>query len=124
MVNVAVVAGNITRDAEVRVTKGGTPVMTFTVAVNEKRRDQYGEYTDYAHFIPCVLFGTRANSLQRWMTKGTNVTVQGKLNYSSWEKDGQKRNKIELVVSELDFKTVYKSDRMDADVYDDDIPFD
>ena len=61
------------------------------------------EWEDYANFVDCVLFGNRADFLSRTLRKGTKVVVEGKLRYSSWERDGQRRSKLEVVVDDLDF---------------------
>ena len=96
--------GNLTRDPEIRSAQSGVNILTFGVAVNDRRRNpQTGEWEDYANFIDCVLFGNRADYLSRTLHKGTKVVVEGKLRYSTWERDGQRRSKIEVVVDELEF---------------------
>ena len=49
------------------------------------------------------MFGTRAEAIQRYLSKGTKVAIEGRLRYSSWERDGQKRSKIEVVIDEIEF---------------------
>jgi single-strand DNA-binding protein len=79
-------------------------ILTFGMAVNDRRRNtQTGEWEDYANFVDCVLFGNRAEFLSRTLHKGTKVVVEGKLRYSSWERDGQRRSKLEVVVDDVDF---------------------
>lgn len=98
------ISGNLTRDPELRSTTSGSSVLTFGVAVNDRRRNQQtGEWEDYPNFIDCVLFGNRATALSRYLSKGTKVAIEGKLRYSSWERDGQRRSKIEVVVDEVEF---------------------
>ncbi|MCC6102321.1 MAG: single-stranded DNA-binding protein [Olegusella sp.] len=98
------ISGNLTRDPELRSTPGGTQVLTFGVAVNDRRRNsQTGEWEDVPNFIECVVFGARAQALSRFLSKGAKVAIEGKLRYSSWERDGQKRSKIEVVVDEVEF---------------------
>jgi single-strand DNA-binding protein len=98
------ISGNLTRDPELRSTTGGTAVLTFGVAVNDRRRNaQTGEWEDVPNFVDCVIFGTRADALQRYLSKGTKVAIEGKLRYSSWERDGQRRSKLEVVVDEIEF---------------------
>lgn len=98
------ISGNLTRDPEMRSTQGGTQILTFGVAVNDRRRNpQSGEWEDYPNFIDCVVFGNRADSLSKMLTKGMKVAVEGKLRWSQWEKDGQKRSKIEVIVDEVEF---------------------
>ena len=98
------ISGNLTRDPELRSTQGGSQVLTFGVAVNDRRRNpQSGEWEDYPNFIDCVVFGNRASALQKFLSKGSKVAIEGKLRYSSWEKDGQRRSKIEVIVDECEF---------------------
>ena len=98
------ITGNLTRDPELRATQGGTQVLHLGVAVNDRRRNpQSGNWEDYPNFIDCVMFGTRAEAIQRYLRKGTKVAIEGRLRYSSWERDGQKRSKIEVVVDEIEF---------------------
>lgn len=98
------ISGNLTRDPELRSTQGGSQVLTFGVAVNDRRRNpQSGEWEDYPNFIDCVVFGNRANALQKFLSKGSKVAIEGKLRYSSWDKDGQRRSKIEVIVDECEF---------------------
>lgn len=103
-INSVTISGNLTRDPELRMTTNGTHVMNFGVAVNDRRRNpQTQEWEDVANFIDCVVFGARAESLSRFLFKGTKVVINGKLRYSSWETDGQRRSRIEVIVDDLDF---------------------
>lgn len=100
------ISGNLTRDPEQRATQGGTSVVTFGIAVNDRRRDpQSGEWKDYPNFIDCVVFGNRADALAKLLTKGMKVAVEGKLRWSQWEdkSGGGKRSKIEVIVDEVEF---------------------
>jgi len=144
-INRAMISGNLTRDAELRRSQSGMSILNFSVAVNDRRRNpQSGEWEDYANFIDCVMFGTRADSLSNYLVKGTKVAVEGKLRWSQWERDGVKRSKIEVIVDDLEFMSSRNSSpRNDggqsyapaqsyspapvvdtsASVYDEDIPF-
>lgn len=103
-INTVCISGNLTRDAELRATNGGSSVLRFVVAVNERRKDQQGQWSDYANFIDCVMFGNRASAVAQYLTKGLKVSVQGRLHYSSWQgKDGQRRSRVEVYVEELEF---------------------
>ena len=99
------ISGNLTRDPELRSTGGGTQVLSFGVAVNDRRRNQQsGEWEDVPNFVDCVVFGARAEPLSRYLSKGSKVAIEGKLRYSSWEtKEGQRRSKLEVVVDEVEF---------------------
>ena len=98
------ISGNLTRDPELRATAGGTQVLSFGVAVNDRRRNpQTGEWEDYPNFVDCTMFGTRAEAVNRYLSKGSKVAIEGKLRYSSWERDGQRRSKLEVIVDEIEF---------------------
>ena len=98
------ISGNLTRDPELRATASGTQVLSFGVAVNDRRRNpQTGEWEDYPNFVDCTMFGTRAEAVKRYLSKGSKVAIEGKLRYSSWERDGQRRSKLEVIVDEIEF---------------------
>ena len=134
-INRVMISGNLTRDAEVRSTQSGMAILGFGVAVNDRRKNQQtGEWEDYPNFVDCTMFGTRAEKLQPYLAKGAKVAIEGKLRYSSWEKDGQRRSKLEVVVDELEFMSskqggavqhLHTGPALDAaeQVYDEDIPF-
>ena len=105
-INRVMISGNLTRDPELRQTGSGMAVLTFGVAVNDRRRNQQtGEWEDYANFVDCTMFGNRAQGVHPYLSKGMKVAIEGKLRYSTWEKDGQRRSKLEVVVDELEFMT-------------------
>lgn len=145
-INRVVISGNITRDPELRSTQGGMEILALGVAVNDRRKNQQtGEWEDVPNFVDCVMFGNRAKSVSRFLSKGSKVTIEGKLRWSQWERDGQKRSKIEVIVDEIEFMTSRSDGQhgaaphtapaphpyqppiaapvVDASVYDDDIPF-
>lgn len=103
-INRVVVSGNLTRDPELRATPGGTQVLGFGIAVNDRRRNQQtGEWEDYPNFIDCTMFGNRAEALSRILRKGMKVAIEGKLRYSSWEdkNGGGRRSKVEIIPDEV-----------------------
>ena len=103
-INRVLLTGNLTRDPEIRRTQSGMAIMTFGIAVNDRRKNsQTGEWEDYANFIDCTMFGTRAEAVSNFISKGSKVALEGKLRYSTWERDGQKRSKLEVIVDEIDF---------------------
>lgn len=103
-INRVCISGNLTRDPELRSTAGGTCVMSFGVAVNERRKNQAtGEWEDVPNFVDCTVFGKRAEALHRYLAKGAKVAVEGRLRYSSWEQDGRRRSKLDVVVDEIEF---------------------
>ena len=104
-INRAIISGNLTRDSELRATTNGTTTCTFTVAVNERRKNNNtGEWEDYPNFIDCVLFGSRGEKLNQYLTKGVKVAIEGKLRWSSWEdkQSGTIRSRIQIIVDEIE----------------------
>lgn len=97
------ISGNLTRDPELRTLPSGSSVLNFGMAVNDRRKNAGGEWEDYPNFVDCVVFGTRADGLAKVLSKGMKVSLEGKLRYSSWEKDGQRRSKLEVVVEDIEF---------------------
>ena len=128
-INRVSISGNLTRDAELRQTQGGMAILSIGVAVNDRRKNQQtGEWEDVPNFIDCVMFGPRAEKVAKYLAKGTKVAIDGKLRYSSWEKDGARRSKLEVVVDEIEFMSrgQQKSQQQQtasADIYDENIPF-
>ena len=137
-INRVCISGNLTRDPELRSTAGGTSVMGFGVAVNERRKNaQTGEWEDYPSFVDCTLFGKRAEALGQYLTKGAKVAIEGRLHYSSWEKDGQKRSKLGVIVEEVELMSkrdgeqhqsyaqqgYQQAPQVQEACYDEDIPF-
>lgn len=149
-VNQVAVTGNLTRDVELRSTAGGTAVLSFGIAVNDRRKNQQtGQWEDVPNFFECVTFGNRATALSDILTKGMKVAVSGKLHYSSWEKDGQKHSKVDIIANDIeimqnrkpqqDYQSGYQKQayppqpapqayapqpaRQQLDVYDEDLPF-
>lgn len=102
-INRVVISGRLTRDPELKsIASSQTSVLSFSLAVNDRRRNQQTQqWEDYANFIDCTMFGARAESLSHILTKGTLVCVEGKLRWSSWERDGQRRSKIEVIADEV-----------------------
>lgn len=130
-INKATISGNLTRDPELRVTASGMPVLGFGVAVNDRRKNnKTGEWEDYPNFIDCTMFGARAESVSKFLSKGSKVAIEGKLRWSQWERDGEKRSKLEVIVDEIEFMSTRQNTQqpiaapsVDTSMYDEDIPF-
>jgi single-strand DNA-binding protein len=105
-INRVLITGNLTRDPELRATGSGMSVLQMGVAVNDRRKNpQSGEWEDVPNFIDVVMFGTRAESVSRFLSKGSKVAIEGKLRWSSWEDKatGAKRSKVEVVADDIEF---------------------
>ncbi|SCH13851.1 Helix-destabilizing protein [uncultured Collinsella sp.] len=110
-INRVTLTGNLTRDPEMRATSNGTQIMSFTIAVNDRRRNQQtGVWEEYPNFVGCVMFGRRAEALGRYLAKGRKVAVEGSLRYSTWTSDGAKRSKLEVVIDDLELMSSSRSE--------------
>ena len=103
--NTVTVSGNVVRDPELRFTNNNKAVCEFTVAWNQMARDGQEKK---AHFFDCVAWEKMAESVSENARRGQRVTVTGRLNFESWEKDGQKRNKVNLVVEDVGMSLKFK----------------
>lgn len=97
-------SGNLTRNSELRYTQGGAAVLSFGIAVNERHKNAAtGEWESRPNFVDCSMFGNRAQALAQYLTKGAKVALEGRLHYSSWTKDDERRSKLEVIVDEVEF---------------------
>lgn len=137
-INNVSLTGRLTRDPELRVTAGGTQLLSFTLAFNTSVRNrQTGEWDERSNFIDCTMFGKRAEALLNFLAKGQKVAIEGKLRYATWDKDGQRHSKLDLIVDEIDFMAQRQNAAQPAsapdspqapmppvvDTFDEDIPF-
>jgi single-strand DNA-binding protein len=128
-INHVALVGNLTRSPELRSTASGTPVLSFGIAVNDRRKNASGQWEDVPNFFECVTFGNRATALSDILTKGMKVAIAGKLHYSSWEKAGQKHSKVDIIAQEIELmqnrkpQQDYQPPQQAQAVYDEYIPF-
>lgn len=130
-INKVIIAGNVCRDPELRQTPAGNSVLLFGLAVNDSiKNKQTGQWEDRASFFDCVVFAHQAEALSNIICKGMKLTVSGKLRQQTWEKDGQKRSKVEIYVDEVELPPRQQQAAQPAaqptaqpSVYDDDLPF-
>ncbi len=100
--NRVILIGNLTRDPELRYTPDGTPVASFTIAVNRAFTTRQGERE--ADFIPIVVWRKRAETCSEYLAKGSQVAVEGRLQIRNYEdKDGVKRRVAEVVAWSVQF---------------------
>lgn len=95
--------GNLTRDPEMRYLASGTPVVSFGLAMNRTYTTQNGERKEEVCFVRVVVFGKQAESCGQYLTKGRLVFIEGRLQYRSWEVDGQKRSALDVVADRVQF---------------------
>lgn len=103
--NIVVISGNITRQPEHSMTKNGSGVLKFGMAVNERwKNNQTGEWEERPNFFDVIVFGRRTEWLSNNLRKGMKVIVEGRLQYSSWDdkQTGKKRSKVEVIANDVE----------------------
>ena len=104
-INKVFITGNLTRDPELRTTASGSKILEFGIAVNDRRKDPAtGEWSDYANFIDCAMFGNRTDFFAEHLWKGSKAAIEGKLRWSQWEdkNGGGKRSKVSVIVDDIE----------------------
>ena len=99
--NLVVLAGNLTRDVDLRHIGSGTAVADVTVAVNEKRKTANGEWVEDVSFVDVTLWGRTAEIASEYLGKGSNILIEGRLKLDRWDKDGQKHSKLRVVCERM-----------------------
>lgn len=102
-VNQVILMGNLTRDPELRQIPSGQSVCSFSLALNRAYKDQSGEWQEATDFIDCTAWGPLGERVAQYLTKGRRALVQGRLQSRSWEQEGQKRSKVEVLASDVTF---------------------
>jgi len=96
--------GNLTRDPELRQTPSGTSVCQLGVAVNSSYKDSSGQWVEKPNYLDVVVWGTQGENCARYLSKGRQVAVDGRLDQRSWEaQDGTKRSKVEIIAETVMF---------------------
>src|SRR5881396_1134776 len=138
-INRVVLVGNLTRDPELRHTPSGTPVCSLRVAVNTRRKDESGQWTDKPNYFDVTVWGQQGENCAQYLSKGRPVAIDGRLEWREWEaQDGSKRQAVEIVADSVQFlggrmegeQAAYVSagaasggDDFPSSPADDDIPF-
>ncbi|MHB1361995.1 MAG: single-stranded DNA-binding protein [Thermoleophilia bacterium] len=103
-INRVTLVGNLTRDPELRTTPNGKSVCTLGLAVNERYKNESGEWIEKPNFFDIVVWGAQAESCSQYLAKGRQVAVDGRLSFRSWEaQDGSKRSKVEVIANTVQF---------------------
>jgi len=136
--NKIILVGNLGRDPELRYTPQGTPVCSFTVATNEKRKDRAGEMQDITTWFRVTLWGRQAETASQYLTKGRPIYIEGRLRLEEYtDKDGNKRQSLEVNASDIHFiggrgdephvsaskSSISDPQAPNVELSDDDIPF-
>lgn len=102
-INTVVIAGHTAKDPEIKVTPSGTAVLSFSLAVNDAKKNAQGEWEEIANFFDCALFGGRAERIAQYITKGSKLTVNGKLHQDRWQaQDGTNRSRVSIIVQDIE----------------------
>ncbi len=101
----AIIAGNVTRDPEMRTTPSGSQVCSFTIAVNRSYKGSDGTQQDSVSYLDCVAWGKSGETINQYINKGSALLVSGRLEQRSWDdkNTGQKRSRVEIVVDDFSF---------------------
>lgn len=101
--NQVILMGNLTRDPELRQIPSGQSVTSFSLALNRSYKGQDGDWKEATDYVDVVAWGPLGERVAQYVTKGRPVLVNGRLQSRSWEQDGQKRSKVEVVAQDVTF---------------------
>lgn len=142
--NSVTLSGNLGQDAEVRYTNSGLVITSFSLAVSKSRKQSDGSYKDVTSWVDCVMYGKRGEAMygNGMLQKGVRLAIVGRLHQNVWEKDGQRRSKLEVIVDNVVTMTAQRQQQQGyqaaaqqpqyqatpqpaayPDMYDEDIPF-
>lgn len=103
-INRVVISGNLTRDPELRsIPSSGTSVCSLRIAVNSRRKDESGQWVDKPNYFDVSVFGAQGENCAQYLSKGRPVAVDGRLNWREWEKDGVKRQSVDIIADSVQF---------------------
>jgi single-strand DNA-binding protein len=102
-INQVILMGNLTRDPELRTTPNGQSVCSFSLAVNRSWQGQDGQAQEAVDYFDVTAWAKLGELVNQYLAKGRKCLVQGRLSQRSWEKDGQKHSKVEVVASDVTF---------------------
>lgn len=99
--NMVAFEGNLARDPEVKNTSGGKKYVLISLAVSDDYKGKDGQWQKHCDFIPCVAWGPQADIIGKYCAKGKPLLVRGKLRQSTYEKNGEKKNSLQVLIEEL-----------------------
>jgi single-strand DNA-binding protein len=103
-INRVVLTGNLTRDPELRSTGGGLSVCKLGIAVNTRRKNgATGAWEEKPNYFRVTVFGAQGENCAQYLKKGRPVAIDGRLEWSQWETDGQKRESIDIIADSVQF---------------------
>jgi single-strand DNA-binding protein len=102
-INQVILMGNLTRDPELRTTPSGQSVCSFSIAVNRSWQGQDGQAQEAVDYFDITAWGKLGELVNQYLSKGRKCLIQGRLSQRSWEQEGQKRSKVEVVANDVTF---------------------
>ena len=104
-INRVVLAGNLTRDPELRATSGGTPVCSLRLACNGRRKNnETNQWEDAPNYFDITVWGAQGENCHRYLSKGRGVAIDGRLQWREFvDKDGNKRQAVDIVAENVQF---------------------
>jgi single-strand DNA-binding protein len=102
-INRVVLTGNLTRDPELSATGGGLAICKLGIAVNTRRKGSDGNWEEKPNYFRVTVFGRQAESCHQYLKKGRPVAIDGRLEWSSWEREGQKRESVDIIADTVQF---------------------
>lgn len=103
-INRVTLTGNLTKDAELRQSSGGMAIVKMRLAVNDRRKNaSTGQWEDSPNYIDVTMFGSRGEAVSRYLTKGKQIAIDGKLRWHEWESQaGEKRSALEVIADDIE----------------------
>jgi single-strand DNA-binding protein len=101
--NQVILMGNLTRDPELRQTPNGHSVTSFSLALNRSYKGADGNWQEATDYVDVVAWGPLGERVAQYLSKGRPCLVNGRLQSRSWEQEGQKRSKVEVVAQDVTF---------------------
>jgi single-strand DNA-binding protein len=102
--NKIIMVGNLVRDPELRYTAQGTPVCSFSIATNERRKDKNGEMQDHTTWFRITLWNRLAETASQYLAKGRQVYIEGRLRVEEYiDRDGKPRHSLEVFATDMQF---------------------
>lgn len=102
-INRVVLTGNLTRDPEISSTPGGLSICKLGIAVNGRRKTKDGNWEEKANYFRVTVFGKQAENCHQYLKKGRAIAIDGRLEWSQWERDGQKRESVDIIADNVQF---------------------
>jgi len=102
-INRVIISGNLTKDPELRTLDSGFAICSMRIATNTRRKEN-NEWVDKPNFFDVTVFGRQGENCAQYLSKGRGIIIDGRLEWREWEKDGQKRQAVDIIADTVEFK--------------------